>query len=71
MAVIKPISTSMSMVLSLGQPGGEDVTKTVSVSSIDVGATADALLNSANALATMLAHPMVAVRHYARGIVTE
>ena len=71
MAQIKPVSTSMSLVTSLGQQGGKELTKSFSVPGLDVGADAECLLNSANAIATLLEHPTVTVKHSALGIISE
>lgn len=71
MAVIKPASTSLRLELSLGQEGGKEITKSVAVSGVDINATPDALYNTANALAALLEHPMVNIKHTATGHITE
>ena len=71
MAVIKPATTALSLVLSLGQQGGRDITKTVSVGGMDVSANADTLHVTAAALAALLEYPVTVIKRYATGIVTE
>lgn len=71
MAAINPVSTSMGLVLSLGQQDGKDVTKSISVSNIDVNASADVLFAASNALGSLLEYPVVMTRRNATGIVVE
>ena len=71
MAQIKPLSTSMRLIMSTGQQGGKEITKSVSFSGMDVGADADTLHTVAEALAAVVEHPVVEVRRNDQSVIME
>ena len=71
MAHINPISSSMRLLMSVGQQGGKEITKSQSIPNLDVGADAGSLHNAAEAIATLLEHQVTSVRHSALGVIVE
>lgn len=64
MAVLKHISSRLSLTISLGEQEGKTVTKSLSLSNIGAAATADILAGLASAMGELLEYPVASVRKY-------
>ena len=59
MASIDPVSTSMRMTLDLGVVDGKAVEKSISISNLDNGVTAEKVNAVVTALETLLEYPVI------------
>lgn len=64
MATIIPISTAISLTLDAGTDGDRQIKKTVSLRNISDTASADTLMNAANALGGLLEFPVATVKKH-------
>lgn len=64
MAVLKHISSRLSLTISLGEVEGKTETKSLSLSNIGAAATADILAGLASVMGELLEYPVASVRKY-------
>ena len=71
MASIDPVSTSMRMTLDLGVVDGKAVEKSISISNLDNGVTAEKVNAVVTALETLLEYPVIETKQYETGPLVE
>lgn len=71
MAIASPISNALRILLSAGESNGKDVIKSVSLSNVRTNADPDTLQATAEALAKLVAYPMVGIRRNAVDSIEE
>ena len=71
MASIDPVSTSMRMTLNLGVVDGKAVEKSISISNLDNGVTAEKVNAVVTALETLLEYPVIETKQYETGLLVE
>ena len=71
MASIDPVSTSMRMTLDLGVVDGKAVEKSISISNLDNGVTAEKVNAVVTALETLLEYPVIETKQYETGLLVE
>ena len=71
MASIDPVSTSMRMTLDLGVVDGKAVEKSISISNLDNGVTAEKVDAVVTALESLLEYPVIETKQYETGLLVE
>lgn len=71
MASIDPVSTSMRMTLNLGVVDGKAVEKSISISNLDNGVTAEKVDAVVTALESLLEYPVIETKQYETGLLVE
>ena len=71
MASIDPVSTSIRMTLNLGVVDGKAVEKSISISNLDNGVTAEKVDAVVTALESLLEYPVIETKQYETGLLVE
>jgi len=71
MATINPISAALRLTLDLGTEGEKQITKTVSLGSINEKTDADSLAALADVIETLVEYPVAYVKKFSAGLLVR